>query len=369
MKRIWSILKVNVRTTVRDPYLIFFDIVFPVIVFIFFIQVLVPTSRGFVLDVYVYVPESEVFVDEALKTISQQEGIRVHKVPANTTDLVAYVREDAVSKKRIPRLMVFPSGFEERLRRDEKVNLDVYVSRDDPFSFSIDMISREILKMAGKLTDSPISTVTHYLEATGASSVNRVTLNGLFVFWLIVGGMHCVSQYTYLLESGTNKRLLVTPLRKHELIIELVLEAVCVAIGISIVVSLIAVIGYRASFLNNLSNIALLLAGAFTVVIFAASLGLLVASFAREPSQAIWGPLTIFMALMFLSGFAIPAQFFPRSLQTFANYLPTRSLALAIESSVIYEITSLRSFIYPVLSSLVMLPIAIFVLPWRDVRR
>lgn len=368
MKRIWSIFSANVRATVRDPYLIFFDIVFPISIYIFFVQVFVPAARSLVIDVYVYVPENVTIVDKALKNISE-EGMRIHKVPVSTDDLVAYVREDALSKKRIPRLIVFPRDFEERLRSNEKVNVDVYISRDDPLSFSLDMVIREVLRVSDKLADSPISTATHYLEATGQSSVNRVTLNGLFVFWLIVGGMHCVSQYVYLLESRMNKRLLVTPLRKHEFVLELALEAALVAIGISIIVSLIAVIGYQASFLNNPFNIALLLIGALTVVIFAASLGLLVASFAKEPSQAIWGPLAVFMALMFFSGFAIPAQFFPKSLQTFANYLPTRSLALAIESSIIYQVTSFRSFIYPALSSLTMLAIAILVMPWRDVRR
>jgi len=379
MKRIWIIFRASILTITRDPMALLFGVVFPVVLFFFFVNIFASPPSSFSADLYIYTPASsqllQQVIDEAGKTSEAgKEGhVWLHLLPpeVQAESALDFVQRDALAKRRTPALFHLPEQWEAQLERGEPFTVSLYAQANDPGAYqAASILTAELLRAAGKLpTGSPIAIEAQPITPSGGSGVDRTTLNILLLTALITGGTQVVAQYAYLTTSGMKKKLLASPLQKHELLIELLAEAIVLIYVISFLLVLISTIYYRGTFLQSPLDV-LLLAGSLAIVtIFSASLGLVLTALIKEPDYAVSAVLPIYLALMFLSGLAIPMIFFPDLLRQIAEFLPTRQIALALENSLFYGQHDLRLYGLSSLAAAGMFVLVWLVLPWRVIRR
>lgn len=370
MKRIWSIFKASILTTYREPFLLLFDLLFPIAFYVFMTSIFAARPGEFTFDLYLYTPVPSSLLDQVAQEL--KPSIRLHFVPTEYTkvqDSLQYVREDALRRRHSPTLIRFPNGWEERLRQGEPVVLDAYISDEKLFYAVIGGLKQKLLEATGQ-QEAPLLNVNAYpFEQNGSSGANAVALQTLLTFWLISGGMHAVSQYTYLRTSGLKKKLLLSPLRKIELLLELILEPVTVLGLVSAAITALAIWRYDATLLESPLIVILLPISLVVMVTLSASLGILLASLAREPTYGTVGPLAIYLTLMFFSGLAIPVDFFPDFLRQVADWLPPRQLLLGLNNAIEHGYFDLYLFGQAALATLVMLILTTGLMPWKAERR
>ncbi len=366
MRRIWVLLKTQIQALFRDPTLIFFDLIFPAAMFLFFATVFAPSASSGSTDVYLIATGADPRLEGAIRSIESE--VRVHRMASGD---VASALRDALSQYRDPVIVRLPSDWADQLQSSGVLTVEIWASRSNPMAAFIGQaIGESLARQAGYAIPSPVRPILRPLERTG-SGVDRVLLTSLIITWLIVGGMHAVTQYAYLRESGLSKRLRISPLRRHEFVLGLIAESWLVSLAISAELLLSGMLWYRAGLIRAPGDVLWLLAGCGLLVSLSASLGLLIASLAREPSYSIWGPLVLYMTLMFLSGLAIPVIFFPGVLQRIASWLPPRQLHVMLEAVLLYRQSppAVSALLWMAVLAVVLLAAAVQWMPWRASRR
>lgn len=368
MKRIWSLLKSDISLVLREPYFLFFDLLFAPAAFFFFVTVMGAPTSSFVFHMYVAAPTGQTIIEQ---NAEQMGNFRVHFVPQDVSDPVRWTLDTAIKAKHDPVLLIFPSHWEDNVQIGKEIPVELYASADNPNAYLVTVFLESLAESMGLVTDrpTPFAVQGTSFEAVERPTVDRVTIQTLLIMWLIVGGMHAVSQYSFLVESGMNKRLLVTPLRKVELIVALVLEAMIVLLGVSIGVLLLAKVMYHATIMNTPANILYIIMGEIVMVTFSATMGLFIAVLLKEPARMAWGPLGIYILLMFISGLTLPVAFFPETLRHIAELLPTRRLIMALEAALLYNRPGWSLMVYPALVSLAFFAGTVLLMPWRETRR
>ena len=368
IKRIWGLVRSNLILLIREPYFIFFDLVFAPAAFLFFVTVMGASPAEFVFHLYVDAPTGRPLIEESAAELG---SFRLHFVPADVSDPAEWTLDDALKTRRDPVLLALPPNWENDAKSGNDIPVRVYASADNPNTYLVSLLMEKIAQSMGvaPAQKTPFSLETIGLEAVEKPTIDRVALQTLLIMWLIVGGMHAVSQYAFLVESGMSKRLLATPLRKVELIIALLTEALTALLIVSLIVILMAKVMYHATLLDTPRNLLYILAGEIAMVTLSATLGLFIAAILKEPARMTWGPLSIYMLLMFLSGLTLPIGLFPDTLRNIAEWLPTRRLIMAMEAGLLYNRPGWPFMIYPVLVSLFFFIGTVLLMPWRETRR
>ncbi len=369
MRRIWSLLRTNILALLKDPYLIFFDLLFPLAILIFFLRLRAPQAGDQTVDLYLVLREPSPVLQQTLESMRPQVRAHYQFATRESDDSVEAALKDAIARYRVPLILQFPRNWEQEIRAGRVITLQVFGSSDDPAGFGVvQSLVDKLLAATGQPQTSPVRLDFKPLEQD-LSGADRVLVSTLQMVWLIVGGMHAVTQYAYLRESGLGKRLMVSPLRKHEFVLSLVIEALLVAGLVSVFLSGVAVVLYSAKVPTRPATWLTLAAAATIMVVLSASFGLLIAALAREPSYAYWGPIGLYLAIMFLSGMAFPIALFPDSLRQVANLLPTRRLNAALEAELLYGQPAMTSMGEVAVMALLALAVTMFVIPWRESRR
>jgi len=368
MKRVWSLLKSHTALVTREPYFIFFDLLFAPAAFLFFMTVMGAPTSAFMFHMYVVAPTGQAFIEQNAQDMG---NFRVRFVPPNVSDPVKWALDSALRARQDPVLLVFPAQWEQKVQDQKEVQVELYASVDNPNAYLASVFLESLAQSLGvsPARSSPFIVQATNFETVERPTVDRVTIQTLLIMWLIVGGMHAVSQYAFLVESGMNKRLLVTPLRKVELIVALILEAMIVLLVVSLGVMLLAKVMYQATILDSPIGILYVILGEIVMVTLSATLGLFLAVILKEPARMAWGPLGIYILLMFISGLTVPIAFFPDTLRNIAELLPTRRLIMALEAALLYGRSGWSLMIYPTLVSLAFFTATVVLMPWRETRR
>lgn len=366
MRRMLALLKTQIQVIFRDPILIFFDLVLPAAMFLFFASVFAPSPSSGVTDVYLIAAEGDSRLEEALRSI--EGAIRVHR--ANSNDVSAAL-QDALSRYRDPLIVRLPSDWADQLKSSGVLTVEIWASRGNPMAAFIGQaIGESLAQQLGYAIQSPVRPVLQPLERA-RSGVDGVLLTTLITAWLIVGGMHAVTQYAYLRESGLSKRLRISPLCRHEFILALIAESWLISLVVSAELMFLGIVLYQSNLIRAPVDGLWLLAGCGLLVCISASIGLLVASLSREPSYSVLGPLVIYMSLMFLSGLAIPVMFFPGILQQIASWLPPRRLHVILGAVLLFREPSpaVSALLWMGALAVVLLVAVVQFTPWRTSRR
>ncbi len=150
-------------------------------------------------------------------------------------------------------------------------------------------------------------------------------LPGVVALTVMQGGIYSLAYWVVDLKArGVIKRLLVTPLKVHELALSLIAARSLIAVAQAFVLTVIGIFVFNATFEGNVLPVLVLVllgAGIFLAV------GLLISNYASSYESA--APITsaVGLPLTLLGNIFYPIELLPNSLQTVANLMPITYLA------------------------------------------
>ena len=139
MRRVYTIIKGHVKTWFRSKSTIFWTIAFPILLIVLFGAIFGGGSTKF--DLYVQnqdlaastpTPASHGFVTALANTTA----FNIRTVPAEMTNPLSYVRDDAQLHNRGQRLLVIPAGFQNNLTAGQAL-IQLYMDQSDQASASL----------------------------------------------------------------------------------------------------------------------------------------------------------------------------------------------------------------------------------------
>src|SRR5437870_6954471 len=140
MSRVYTIVKGHVKTWFRSRSTIFWTIAFPKHLILLFGEIFGKGNNKF--DLYVQnqdltasnpTPTSQGYVT-ALNTTG---AFNIRTVPAETTNALSYVKDDAQLHNRGQRLLVIPPGFQNNLTATHDATIRLYMDKSDQASASL----------------------------------------------------------------------------------------------------------------------------------------------------------------------------------------------------------------------------------------
>ncbi len=139
MRRVYTIIKGHVKTWFRSKSTIFWTIAFPILLIVLFGAIFGGGTTKF--DLYVQnqdlvastpTPASHGFVT----ALDNTTAFNIRTVPAEMTNPLSFVRDDAQLHNRGQRLLVIPAGFQNNLTAGQAL-VQLYMDQSDQASASL----------------------------------------------------------------------------------------------------------------------------------------------------------------------------------------------------------------------------------------
>jgi ABC-2 type transport system permease protein len=128
-------------------------------------------------------------------------------------------------------------------------------------------------------------------------------------------------------EVGTMEQLLVTPLRRMELIVGKTVPAAVVSLADIALVTTVAIFWFRVPIRGSL---ALLLAASSLFLLSTIGIGLLISTVSRTQQQAMMAMSFVFIPAMLLSGYVFPIASMPAAAQVLSLVNPLRHFLVIV---------------------------------------
>jgi ABC-2 type transport system permease protein len=164
-------------------------------------------------------------------------------------------------------------------------------------------------------------------------------------------------------ESGTVEQLMVTPLRKHEVVLAKMMPPFAVGM-VSLVPSLAIAKWFEVPMHGSL---ALFFIASAASLFAAMGIGILVSTFARNLQQALLISFFILFPLMFLSGTIVPVESMPLAMQYLSLLSPVR-YHMEIALSILLKGVGV-AILWPKLVALLAFSLVLFILSLRRLRK
>src|SRR6267378_2518636 len=138
--RIYTIISGHFKSWYRSKSNIFWTIAFPLLLIVLFGAIFGSGSTKF--DLYLQnqdlsantpTPLSQGYVS----VLNNTRAFNLYMVPAEQTNALAYVKDDAQSHNRGQRLLVIPSGFQTMLNTTRQAKIQLYMDQSDQASVSL----------------------------------------------------------------------------------------------------------------------------------------------------------------------------------------------------------------------------------------
>lgn len=166
---------------------------------------------------------------------------------------------------------------------------------------------------------------------TTQANYSAYVLPGIIAMTIMQSGIYSLAYWLIDLQSrGIIKRLLVTPLKMHELVISLLASRLTVIFLQVIVLTLIGLVFFDATFEGNVFSVLALvtLGGSIFLLV-----GLLISNYANSYETAAPITAAVGLPLTFLSNVFYPLDILPPVLQTIAKALPITYLSDGLRQS------------------------------------
>lgn len=339
MKRVYTVIKGHVKCWFRSRSTIFWTIAFPILLILLFGSIFGGGSSKF--DIYVQnrdlsgTPIAPTMMSEAyVKALGDTGAFNVRTVPADVSDPVAYVRDDARLHNRGQRLLVVPTGFQSNLTTPgQSAIVRLYMDQSDQASASLSGIVAAVTgAFAGQ--GSPVG--------ISVQQISIVTRNVRYIDFFIPGviGMTLLTSGVFGAVSTNGryrelkiiKKLATTPLSKVEWILGMVGYQMFLA---AISVAVILVVGrfvFNVTAVIDVYTIALVIAAALLFP----GIGMVLANFVKDADGAEAAANAITFPMMFLAGTFWPRETMPDFLKTISGYLPLTYVNDGLRDAMIY---------------------------------
>jgi ABC-2 type transport system permease protein len=257
-------------------------------------------------------------------------------VPAENTNPLVYVKDDAQVHNRGQRLLVIPFGFQTELNTTKKAIIQLYMDQSDQASASLaGIVTAATTSYASHLSSTPPPDLT-------VSQIPIVTRNIRYIDFFIPGviGMTLLTTGVFgavntngrYRELKIIKKLATTPLSKIEWILGMIGYQMILA-TISIVVILFfgwAIFGVTATI--NIYTVGLV----FAAALLFPGIGMVLANFVKEAEGADAAANAITFPMMFLSGTFWPRETLPDIMKLIATFMPLTYINDGLRDAMIY---------------------------------
>ena len=237
--------------------------------------------------------------------------------------------EPAMQKGRVKEVIVFESGFGEKLAREGKASVQLIADASDPnmgrlavaYSRGIitDFIRKEypVLKMPVEITAEPRMFYNEQMK-----SVYMFVPGTMALILMLISAMMTSISITREKELGTMEVLLVSPLKPVQIIIGKVAPYLLLSIVNAIVILLIGNLIFGVPVKGSS---VLLFAETILFIAMALCLGILISTAAKNQMVAMFiSMIGLMLPTILLSGFIFPIDNLPVVLQWLSNIMPAR---------------------------------------------
>ena len=336
--RIYTIISGHFKSWYRSKSNIFWTIAFPLLLIVLFGAIFGSGSTKF--DLYLQnqdlsantpTPLSQGYVS----ALNNTRAFNLHMVPAEQTNALAYVKDDAQPHNRGQRLLVIPSGFQTMLNTTRQAKIQLYMDQSDQASVSlVGIVNAATVSYAAHLSPSADNVIVQ--------QVGIVTKNIRYIDFFIPGviGMTLLTTGVFgavntngrYRELKIIKKLATTPLSKIEWILGMVGYQMILA-TISLVVILFfgyAIFGVTATI--DIYTVGLVVAASLLFP----GIGMVLANFVKEAEGADAAANAITFPMMFLAGTFWPRDTLPEIMKIIANFMPLTYVNDGLRYALIY---------------------------------
>ena len=329
-KRIWPIIKKEFTHLFRDPMTLAMIIALPV----------------FLLIIYGYAASFDV-KNIPLAVLDQDKSLASREFIARFTNSGYFkLKEelgsdfqfaDRLDSGRVKVIINIPRGFANKIAGNRKVELQLLVDGSDPTwaSSALSYINeiaqvyyqglitanfeRQGLKQAAV---SPIALIPRIWYNATLRSINFFIPGLIAVILMQISATLTSQTIVSEKEQGTMEALVVSPVRKNELMLGKVLPYVLIAFSDVIIVT---IIGWLLFQVPVKGNYLLLLLSAFIFLMGAMGIGMLISTNAKTSQEAMQiATMATMLPSMLLSGFVYPIENMPWVLQGLSFFIPAR---------------------------------------------
>lgn len=229
--------------------------------------------------------------------------------------------------------IVIPKGFGDALKKNEKVNVQLFINGSDnnyassglnyitniAASFGTElMISRISGKLSSGVPSVSVRTRVWYNPELKTRLYMVPGIMGLLILIITVllTSMSIVKEK----ETGTIEQLIVTPVTKGQFLLSKLLPFFILGIIVSALSVLVICFGFEIEFKGS---ILLLVTSTLLFLFNSLGLGLLISTISNTQQQAMMASLfIILMPFIYFSGFVFPVKNMPEMFQYVANVIP-----------------------------------------------
>lgn len=229
--------------------------------------------------------------------------------------------------------LVIPSDFADRLRRGERAPVQVLVDASDPMTASSALNVAQVvgqarslqvleasLRAAGSPRDpQPIAVETRAWYNPDLRSAHFMVPGLLGVILVMTNMTVTAMAIVRERERGTMEQLIVTPIKRHELIIGKIVPYILVGYAQMTLALLLAFWVFQVPIAGSLGLLYLL---ALAFIIPAQGTGILISTVAQSQQQALQMSFFVFLPNILLSGFMFPIAAMPEVVQYLTYLLP-----------------------------------------------
>lgn len=237
--------------------------------------------------------------------------------------------EDIFRKGKIREVVVFESGFGEKLVKEGKAHLQLIADASDPNTARLAVgytkgIINDFIRKENPEIKMPheIKTEVRMFYNEDMKSAYLFVPGTMALILMLISAMMTSISITREKELGTMEVLLVSPLRPTQIIVGKVAPYLLLSIINALVIILIGRFVFGVPITGSF---ALLMAETVLFILMALCLGILISTAAKNQMVAMFiSMIALMLPTILLSGFIFPVENMPKILQWLSHIMPAR---------------------------------------------
>jgi len=268
---------------------------------------------------------------ESRELVRSLEATRFYDIVGHVQSYAEIAATLRGSRARVA--LVVPPDYSSRLRRGQRASLELVVDGSDPqivasaintasalvLARSSELLLSRLARLGGGVASEPIALEPNTLYNPDLRTAVYVVPGLVGVILTMTMVMLTAMAIARERERGTLEQLIVSPVRRFELVIGKIIPYVGIGYVQMALVLLLGRYGFDVALTGSL---ALLFALAFVFIASNLALGLFFSTLAKTQQQAMQMSFFFLLPNILLSGFMFPFEAMPRPAQLLAELLP-----------------------------------------------
>lgn len=327
MHQIFQMIRKEFRQIFRDRPMVAIIFIFPLIQ-LFVLSYTITTDVKHIKLTIVDYDHSQIS-REIIRSFNQTE---IFDLISFTSDIENIQEQMRGWKSQIA--LIFPKNFSRDVRKHLKPQIQIVVDGVDgntagvALGYASQMLSHFEIELASNTLNLSQNRKFHLVSMIERMWYNldldsqQFMIPGIVVVLLtIIPMMLSAMSLVKEREIGTLEQLMVTPLKKHQLLIGKIIPYLILSYIELAIVMIVAILFFKISMNGSYTLLAVL---AFFYLFTTIGLGIFISSFTNTQQQAMFVAWFFMVFMILMSGFFIPIQNMPKSLQALTYLNPMR---------------------------------------------